>query len=330
MGTLQEGADNAVGTCMGVQADESVLVVTDHATETIGQALTDAATKRDADVETLVLEDLGERPITEMPDAVADKIPHQDVTLYAARAEPGELGLRGPFIRTAVEHARHGHMPGITEDVMRDGMCADQEQIAEITDRVTEAVRDAGTCRVTSPKGTDLEVTFAEDWRWNPCGGIYHERGRWGNLPEGETFTAVPTGEGVVVGEELGDHFCREYGDISDEPIEIPVEGGRAVVEEIAGGPDGLADELRDYLTTDEGSARLGEFAFGTHIFLDGFVGNLLQDEKYPGVHVAFGYPYPDETGADWTSDTHVDLIMKASSAWVDGRKLLEDGEYII
>lgn len=330
MGTLREGARNAVGTCMGVRAGESVLVVTDEPTEAIGRALADAASDRDAEVETLRLEALGERPITEMPDALADRIPDRDVTLYAAESRPGELGMRGPFIRTAVEHARHGHMPGITEDVMRDGMCADQEAIAEVTTEVTEAVRDAGTCRVTSPKGTDLEVTFAEAWRWNPCGGLYHEPGTWGNLPEGETFTAVPTGEGVVVAEELGDHFCKRYGDISDDPVEIPVEEGRAVVEEIAGGPGDLADELRDYLTTDDRSARLGEFAFGTHVFLDGFVGNLLQDEKYPGVHVAFGYPYPEETGADWTSETHVDVIMKSSSAWVDGRKVLEEGEYIV
>ena len=26
----------------------------------------------------------------------------------------------------------------------------------------------------------------------------------------------------------------------------------------------------------------------------------ILQDEKFPGVHIAFGSPGPNQTGADW------------------------------
>lgn len=330
-GTLEEGATNAVEVCMGVRDGEHVLVVTDEGTASIGDALADAAEAvTPGNVETVLLEELGDRPLTEVPAALADRVPGRDVTFLACASLPGEIGLRAPFVRLAVQHARHGHMPGITEDVMRDGMCADQKAIHEMTETVNAAVRDAGTCRVTTPAGTDLEVRFEEDWRWNPCGGLYHDRGRWGNLPEGETFTAVPWGEGRVVAEELGDHFCPKYGDLGDDPVAFDVRDGRVDLASIEGGPEELAEELREYLSTDEHSDRLGEFAFGTHVFLTGFVGNLLQDEKYPGVHVAFGYPYPDETGADWTSETHVDVIMKECTAEVDGRRILEDGRYVL
>lgn len=330
-GTVEEGARNAVEVCMGVRKGERVLVVTDREVGAVGQALADAAEAvTPGHVTTVLLEDLGERPLTELPDALAEQVPDQDVTFYAASALPGELGLRAPFIDLAKTHARHGHMPGITEAVMRDGMCADQKAIHRMTERVNDAVKDARTCRVTTPAGTDLEVRFEADWRWNPCGGLVHEQGGWGNLPEGETFTAVPWGQGTVVAEELGDHFCPKYGDLGDDPVAFDVVEGRVDLDSIEGGPGDLATELREYLSTDGESDRLGEFAFGTHVFLDGFVGNLLQDEKYPGVHVAFGYPYPDRTGADWTSTTHVDVIMKACTAQVDGRKILEDGRYIL
>jgi leucyl aminopeptidase (aminopeptidase T) len=59
-------------------------------------------------------------------------------------------------------------------------------------------------------------------------------------------------------------------------------------------------------------------------------IGNLLQDEKFPTIHVAFGDPYPDETGADWESRTHIDAIMKDATLWVDDSKLMENGHFLL
>ena len=41
-------------------------------------------------------------------------------------------------------------------------------------------------------------------------------------------------------------------------------------------------------------------------------IGNILQDEKFPGVHIAFGNPYGAHTGADWYSSTHIDVVGTA------------------
>ena len=49
---------------------------------------------------------------------------------------------------------------------------------------------------------------------------------------------------------------------------------------------------------TDENSDRVGEFAIGTNIELKDVIGKILQDEKYPGIHIAFGNPYGAHTGA--------------------------------
>jgi len=63
---------------------------------------------------------------------------------------------------------------------------------------------------------------------------------------------------------------------------------------------------------------------------LTSLVGNLLQDEKLPSVHVAFGDPYRDETGADWQSRTHIDAIMKNATLRVDGTTLMKNGRFLL
>ena len=83
-------------------------------------------------------------------------------------------------------------------------------------------------------------------------------------------------------------------------------------------------------MQTDQNSNRLGEFAIGTNVYLKQLVGKLLQDEKFPSVHVAFGDPYHDDTGADWESRTHIDVIMRDATLWINGIKLMKDGRFLV
>ncbi len=61
-----------------------------------------------------------------------------------------------------------------------------------------------------------------------------------------------------------------------------------------------LEQEFWSYTHTDENSDRVGEFAIGTNIELTNVIGQILQDEKFPGIHIAFGNPYGEHTGAKW------------------------------
>jgi len=114
-------------------------------------------------------------------------------------------------------------------------------------------------------------------------------------------------------------------------PVHIDVENSRANLKTLECANSQLKRELIEYLKTDENSNRTGEFALPTNLELmaKSLIGNLLQDEK-ARVHHAFGDPYPDETGANWTSKTHLDGLMKKCSVWVDGKKIMEADEYLI
>jgi aminopeptidase len=63
-------------------------------------------------------------------------------------------------------------------------------------------------------------------------------------------------------------------------------------------------------------------------------IGNILQDEKFPGVHLAFGDPYGAQTGAPWKSSTHIDVVGLEFSVWLgnaDGEEqIMRDGEFLI
>ncbi|MGH2719135.1 MAG: aminopeptidase [Actinomycetota bacterium] len=327
---LRRGAANAVGVCMAVGASDRVVIVTDRARQAIGDALTDEASATGAQVATLVLDDFTARPATGYPEPMQRQVAQLNptVSFFAATALPGELAFRRPYMDHVIYQlkARHGHMVGIDERLMAEGMQADYREIARITNAVTEAVRDARRIEVTSPSGTHLAAEFNPSLRrWYPCHGLYHEPGTWGNLPEGETFTSPMTVNGVMGAEVLGDHFSAKYG-VLPAPALFHIEGGRVRKVETPQGD--LAAELEEYLNRDPEGRRVGEYAIGTNIALTGLSGNLLQDEKLPGVHIAFGYPYPKETGADWTATTHLDIVATRSTISVDGQVLMRDGAF--
>jgi len=170
-------------------------------------------------------------------------------------------------------------------------------------------------------------ATFSPRLRWVPSDGRYHEQGRWGNLPEGEVFTSPQSLDGLLVAEELGDHFAAQYGLLQD-PVRFRIKAGR--VQSVECGDLQLRSEVESYLARHPDSNRVGEFAIGTNTALEEISGNFLQDEKFPGVHVAFGDPYSHETGADWSCPTHVDALASRATVTVDGRRLMEDGRFLI
>jgi aminopeptidase len=338
VGTLSLGAKNAVEICMGVKPQEHVLIVTDKGTCTVGNALKIAAEEVAQSVEMHVLEDYGTRPLTSLPEKIKASVPKADVTFWAAQSLKGELhALRGPFMAVALKYARHAHLPSVTARCIEEGMCSDYRRISEFTQKLFETVGNARRLEVENPSGTKLRIELNRDWKWLKRDGIYHQKGEWGNLPEGELFTAPFEVNGQMAVDELGDWIGDKYGCLtkpensSDTPVCFNVERSRIDFKTIECKNTQLKQELTEYLRTDKNSDRAGEFAFPTNLELlaKPLIGNLLQDEK-ARVHIAFGDPYSDLTGANWRSKTHIDGLLKNCSVWADGRKLLDADKYLL
>jgi leucyl aminopeptidase (aminopeptidase T) len=328
---LADGVRQAVENCLKVKAGERAVVITDAETRQIGEALRSAVQEIAGNVDFFVMEDFGARPIP-LPPAVAQAIGAADVSIYAAQGAKGELAsFRQPMLKAieANKKLRHAHMIGITEQIMRDGMCSDYVEIQRISRLVYERVGQAKAIRVATEKGCDFTAEFSPKLAWTISDGDIRP-GRWKNLPDGEVFTAPADLNGIVVIDGcLGDFFTEKYGSLARTPVTVEVRDGRALRQTLRCDNEPLRTELDQYLfETDENSSRVGEFAIGTNTGLTTLIYNLLQDEKFPGVHIAFGSPLPGKTGATWDSKAHVDGVIIAPTITVDGHVLMENGQF--
>ncbi len=328
---LREGARVATQTCMNIGSEDKVYIMSDEETLRVGQALKEEALETGATVKLIKLEDFGSRPWLELPDGFIDEIVDFDptVTFYAASAQKGELAARMQIsiqLAKRSKKIRHGHMVSITEELMREGMRVDYNQIHDLTMQVYEMAKKAKTIKFTSKKGSDITAEFSPDLKWIPCHGLYHKAGDWGNLPEGEVFTCPLTVNGIIVADILGDYFSKKYG-VLDNPVTFEVKDGW--VEKISCVDKEIEEELWTYLNSNENGRRIGEFAIGTNTALTKLSGVLLQDEKIPGIHIAFGDPGGRTTGADWAATTHIDVIPTDCTIALDGTVIMKDGEFV-
>ncbi|MBP2252840.1 leucyl aminopeptidase (aminopeptidase T) [Halarchaeum solikamskense] len=307
MPTLRDAADTAVVQCLGIEADETVVVVTDDERRTIGEALYEAASDVTDDV-TILRYPPGDQHGAEPPAPVAAALRDADAFLAPttkslshtrARSRASDAGVRGATL------------PGITEDVFTTGLDADYATIRRHCADVLAQVRDAEEVRVTTDAGTDITFqTGAREWRQDT--GMVHEPGDFSNLPAGEVFVSPETADGTyVVDGTMMPHGLLDAGrklrfEVTDGSVTAISDGAvRAAVEE-------AADEVGD------AAYNLAELGIGTNVAVTDLVGSVLLDEKAAGtVHIAIG----DDAGIGGDTDAplHLDGIVREPTVYADG-----------
>jgi aminopeptidase len=326
---LTPGARNAVKVCLRVQPAEKVTVITDEVTKEIAASMVRELEAVGAPYRAWVLEDLAPRPLGDLPQEIIDDLETSQVSIFAVQAQANELRSRMQMTDVVNRRKiRHAHMVNINRQIMLEGMRADFLKVDRISVKVVEMVRKAKQVRAKTPAGTDLVADLNPNYRWVKTSGIISPD-KWGNLPGGEVFTTPGEVNGTfVIDGVVGDWLCAKFGSLREHPLTIRVKGNR-VVEAHSTNPE-LEKDFWSYTHTDENSDRVGEFAIGTNIELKDVIGEILQDEKYPGVHIAFGNPYGAHTGAEWYSSTHIDVVGRKFDIWVDEEQIMRDGKFLI
>lgn len=326
---LVPGAHNAVFVCLKVQPSEKVTLITDKACEEIAASLVSQLTAVGCSFHTFVLEDLAPRPLADMPAVILNDLESSQVSIFAVQAQPHELKTRMQMCEVVNrKQLRHGHMVNIDKKIMLEGMRADFIKVDDLTLRVMNIVNKARCIRAITPAGTDIEAELSPEYKWIKTSGLI-SREKWGNLPGGETFTSPLEVNGTfVVDGVVGDYLCAKYGDLKETPLTLTVKGNRLTHASCAN--KDLESEFWNYTHRDENSDRVGEFAIGTNLAVHEVVGNILQDEKIPGVHMAFGDPYGSHTGAKWTSTTHIDVVGRNFDIWADDRQIMNAGRFLV
>ena len=322
---LVYGAKQAVNICVAVKPEEKVIVVTDKKTQAIAGYVIDEIRKVTGNLKIYTIEDYGKRPYN-IPDFILKDIADSDAVFVMADYIYGEIPTLYRPINETVEksRARMAAMVELDEELLGVGMNADYKRIQDFSKKVHDIIKYAKEIRVITSLGTDFTVSLGH--RWAILDG-FPKPGKWVNLPDGEVLTAPTDINGKIVIDG-----CAEFlGILESHPLSVELKDGFARKETVACSDSDVKEKFSKYVFgSDENSCRIGEFAFGTNIFLKKLCGNLTQDEKFPSIHIAFGDPHGSLTGAEWKSSLHMDAIILRPTVYVDSKKIMDEGRYLM
>ena len=258
---------------------EKYLLVTDRPKLEIAEALAHYAKQAGAETTTyLMTETL--RPITEPTRLFKELIRGAKATMYLLEGRFPEKPFRGFMVSEGGKHGRICMMPGITRDMMERLVAIDFTAMAEFTKKVMHAMKDADDVVIENPEGT--RIAFSVKGRpWQADVGDIGRKGRHGNLPAGECYTAPveETFTGRVVISLIDDKLGR--GTMTFRKGSSPVSTG------------GASPRSSRATSADDPTARIvGEFGIGTNKGAR-ICANMLEAEKAFGtVHFAIGDSY--------------------------------------
>jgi leucyl aminopeptidase (aminopeptidase T) len=201
-------------------------------------------------------------------------------------------------------------------------MTADFLEIREVAMRVADALRGASRVRVTSPAGTDVELSIEgrEPKGW--LTGVCRNPGEISAFPGGEV--SLPPVEGTTNGTIVVERVMTDLG-VLRSPITWVVRDG--LVVDIRGGED--AERLRWHIDGVENARNVGELGIGLNPMAR-ITQDITESKKRLGTaHMALG-DSAGGYGGTVVSDVHLDGILMTPRIEVDGRPIAADGRVLV
>ncbi|HZX45203.1 MAG TPA: aminopeptidase [Candidatus Nanoarchaeia archaeon] len=295
---------------LAVKKNERVLVVIDRRKRKLGRLFL-AAGKDFSPCIDLMEIPVGKVNGEEPPSAVAKQMQKHDVLILLTTKSLTHTNARKNACRKG---ARVASLPDATEDMLKRTLSVDyrlmHKRIAEISD-----VLDKGKIvRIVTPAGTDLLFSIKGRRAYGRESGIFTRKGRYGNLPDGESFIAPV--EGSASGVFIIDGSIGSMGMV-DRPVKVFVQKGSVL--KIAGGK--AAKVLMKQLNDAGNKAKnIAEFGIGMNDSAK-ITGNMLEDEKVIGTcHIALG----NNSGFGGKVDVplHIDCLIKKPVIYIDEKLL--------
>ncbi len=312
-GSLAAAAE-AAADCLGVGADDKVLVLCNERERAVAETLAAAARSRTRDVRLLQYETLsrnGEEP----PDHVAQAMHDASVVFATTTYSISHTQAR---VAASAAGARIASMRGFTE-ALAHAMSVDYGLLRSRGTRLAAALTAAESCRITSAAGTDVNLSIKSRHATADDGNL-QAPGAFGNLPAGEAYIAPleTVGDGIIV----FDGALADYG-LLRAPLQVRLEAGRAV------DADGEAATWL-FSTLDAGGEHgrsIAEIGIGTNPGAE-LCGLVAIDEKVLGTaHLAFGTSA--SFGGINQAGVHIDGMLRAPTIELDGVPLMDEGRLL-
>jgi leucyl aminopeptidase (aminopeptidase T) len=316
-------------TCLNLQPQESVLIVTDENLKDTEAAIFFESAKQFTDQILMIEIPLGEEHGEEPPPEATQLMEHSDVVLMVTSYSLSHTNARFEACRNG---ARVISMPTITHEIILRTLAIDYAEIADLSKKIAGFQTAGNRARVTSPNGTDLQLDLTGRMAIADT-GFFTNPGDFGNLPAGESFIAPVEGKsnGTII-------FDGCFADIAlDQPITVTVENGTAT--DIQGGS--AARLLNERLArVGKRGYTIAEFGIGTNKHARLYSPsenknsqrpvsntNLLEIEKVYGTcHIALGNNAT--FGGEVDVPFHSDGVILKPTVTIDENVIVKDGEF--
>ena len=183
------------------------------------------------------------------------------------------------------QELRAASMPGVMQSMMDTALAADYALVAERCGLLADKLDGAMAAELTFSTGHELLIDLRNREAHIDDGRLYADKQgeRVINLPSGETYIAPYEGELPGQPSETAGQVPLLIGDGSFAILHL--EENR-VVEVTGEGPE--AEDIRRGFSVDDGVRNLAELGLGCNDMAV-VTGNVLEDEKVMGVHLAGG-----------------------------------------
>jgi len=308
---------------------ETALIIVDRARGDLVPPLVEVAKISGAKSEVVVLEDLGLRPMREMPKQLDEMLSRAQATVLLIGFVDGEHPMRLQLLERVRELGlRHAHMVGVTRRAMLAGFSVDPTRILDATRAVRMRLRPASVLHARTSSGTDITVKLSPAHRWAEHVGVIRP-GRWENLPSGELMTAPQHVQGVFVCDaSSGGSFGASAGLLGRTPVRLEIED--SAVKSFTCTDPNVHRGIEQFLAQDRFCAHVGTIILGTNVGLLSPIGELVCDQNLPGLHITLGSTFPDATGAPPTTTAQLSLTSSGGDVDLDGAPLLRNGRYMV
>jgi leucyl aminopeptidase (aminopeptidase T) len=219
-------------------------------------------------------------------------------------------------------------MVGVGRKAMLESFRVDPQAILDVTRAVRTRLRPDSTLRLRSPAGSDLEVRLDPRHRWQERAGVVRP-GRWENLPSGNLFTspAEVTGSFVCDG-SMGGAFGASAGVLARAPVRLDIRS--SFCRSVHCVDRALAGAVESAMHVERNGDRVGIVILGTNVGIGEATGEVVADQNMPGLHLAFGATFHEQTGASWDASSQLSMAGTRADVDLDGAPLLRSGRYLV
>lgn len=319
MTSLQKAIEIVLKQCMGLKAEEGVLILYDKNKKDIAKYFFEKAKNITLNAKLLKIPAL-KLNSEEPPGYVAKEMLKYKVIIITTTKSMSHTLARKNACDAG---ARAASMPGITKEIMERAIDIDYAGLKKINEKIAGILQRGRKIRITTAIGTDITADIRKE-KIITDNGVYSGPKQWGNLPAGETAFAPL--EGTANGIFFVDATMSGVSKKLSQPIKITVKAGFAVKIEGKGEAKELDALLKNL--NDKNVYNIAEIGIGTNPKAK-LSGITLEDEKVIGTaHIALGNNY--SLGGKIKVPIHLDGVLLKPTIYIDGKKIMDRGKFLL